>query len=128
MRIHIREGAARFYVQRCYRHAHPQCGQIHNPEWATMLRAVEGTWLEVETEHLFSDQFNTAPVEGVSESGMRIMLEDIDEIEDDVRQGVVKCQWCFGYDHDGDGKCDKCGKTEHLHPLNPLSPVAKEKP
>ena len=76
-------------------------------------------WLEVETEHLFSDQFNTAPIQNVSENGVRIMIEDVVEIKDDVRDGVVKCQWCYGYDKDNDGACDKCGKTEYLKPLNP---------
>lgn len=96
---------------------------LHRPEWAEMLRKVEGKWLDVETEHLFRDQFNTAPIPGVSANGMRIMLESVEAIEDDIRADVVKCGWCYGYDHDGDGKCDKCGKSEHLAPLKPLSPV-----
>lgn len=90
-----------------------------------MLEAVQGQWLEVETEHLFHDQFNVAPIPGVSDLGLRLMIEDIVAIEDDIRQGVVKCQWCYGYDHNHDGKCDKCGKTEHLSDLNPISPVAR---
>jgi hypothetical protein len=125
VKIHIRKGAGLAYFHRCYRKAHPQCGMLHNPEWVKKLQAIEETWVEVETDHLFRDQFNTVPIPGVSENGLRLMVEDIDAIEDDVRQGVVKCLWCGGYDHDHDGKCDKCGKEEYLEPLNPISPVQR---
>lgn len=120
MRVKVYQNAAANYHARCYRHAHPACGMLHRPEWEKMLRAVEGRWLEVETEHLFRDQFNTVPIPGVSDNGMRLMIEDVEAIEDDVRDGVIKCRWCFGYDHDKDGACDKCGKTDHLEPLNPI--------
>ena len=122
MRIKLNDNAATHYVRRCYRHAHPQCGQLHRPDFEAMLKAVEGQWLEVETDHLFSDQFNTAPIPGVSENGLRIMVSDIVEIEDDARIGVVKCNWCGGYDHDHDGACDKCGSIDYLKPLKVISP------
>jgi hypothetical protein len=88
-----------------------------------MLQKVEGKWLEVETEHLFADQFNTAPVPDVSENGIRLMIEDIAAIEGDVRPGIVKCRWCYGYDQDGDGKCDKCGKEDYLESLKVIQPI-----
>jgi hypothetical protein len=124
MRVKVNENAARNYVTRCYRHAHPACGRLHRPEWEEILSKVEGRWLEVETAHLFSDQFNTAPIEGVSVLGIRLRVEDVVDIEGDVRPGVVKCDWCFGYDGDGDGACDKCGRSEHLRPLVPKLPGA----
>lgn len=123
MKILMRDDAAKAYVQRCYKGARADCGMLHRPEFADMLRAVQGQWIEVETDHLFRDQFNTVPIPGVSDNGLRVMVNDIQAIEDDVRQGVVKCNWCYGYDHDKDGACDKCGKTEYLEPLNPISPV-----
>jgi hypothetical protein len=123
MRIRLNDKAATHYVTRCYRHAHPQCGMLHSPKFAKMLEAVEGQWLEVETDHLFNDQFNTAPIPGVSENGLRLMLGDIVAIEDDARIGVVKCAWCAGYDHNHDEACDNCGKSEYLHELKPLSPI-----
>lgn len=126
MRVKVNENAAQHYVARCYRHANPQCGKLHNEEYEAMLQQVQGQWLEVETEHLFRDQFNTGPVPGVSEHGLRLTVADVTEIEDDVRAGVIKCDWCFGYDHDKDGKCDKCGKTDFLRPLDPISPVSLE--
>lgn len=124
MRIHIRKDAASAYHHRCYKGAHPACGMLHNPDWEKMLEQVQGQWLEVETEHLFRDQFNTAPIPGVSELGMRIMIQDIDAIEDDARDGIIKCNWCFGYDKDNDGKCDNCSKSEYLEPLNPIKPTS----
>ena len=122
MRIRVAKGAGSAYHRRCYRGASPTCGMLHNPEWEAMLNRLEGRWLEVETDHLFSNQFNTAPIEGESESGLRLYLQDIDAIEGDVREGVVKCRWCGGYDHDHDGVCDKCGKDGCLEPIKPLSP------
>jgi hypothetical protein len=123
MRVLIHQNAAANYVRRCYKGARPQAYGLHRPEWEVMLRAVQGTWLEVETDHLFSDQFNTAPIPGVSELGMRVMIEDVAAIEGDVRHGVLKCGWCGGYDRDDDGACDKCSKTEHLELLKVIQPI-----
>ena len=124
MRVKLHDEAARNYVTRCYRHAHPECGMLHRPEWVEMLSAVQGQWLDVETAHLFSDQFNTGPIPGVSENGLRLMIEDVAEIEDDARIGVHKCGWCGGYSTDG-VTCDKCGKAEYVRPLNPKFPGGK---
>ena len=125
MKVKVSEGAARHYMTRCYQHAPPQCGMLHRPEWVKILEVVEGKWLEVEIEHLFRDQFNTAPIPGVSENGLRLMVEDISAIRDDVRQGVIKCQWCYGYSSPNFPVCLSCGKTEHLRPLNPISPIER---
>jgi hypothetical protein len=127
MKILIAKDASGIYHRACYRHARPDCGMLHNPTFKKMLEAIEGQWLDVETEHLFDDQFNTGPIPGVSEYGMRIMLNCVADIQDDVRVGVVKCGWCYGYDHDHDGKCDKCGKSEYLKPMKPLVPWKEKK-
>lgn len=119
MEILINENAAGNYIERCYKNARPDAYGLHNEQFYNILKNIQGKWLEVETEHLFSDQFNTAPIQDVSENGVRIMMEDVVEIKDDVRDGVVKCRWCYGYDKNNDGACDKCGKNEYLEPLNP---------
>lgn len=80
-----------------------------------MLEAVQGKWIEVETKHLFSDQFNTVPIPGVSELGMRIMMESVEEIEDDVRIGMKKCYYCG--EQTRDDKCNKCKTAEYLEKL-----------
>ena len=58
------------------------------------LKLVDGFELEVETEHLFTDQFNTSPIEGVSELGMRILHGAVAEVIDDERPGKMKCGYC----------------------------------
>jgi hypothetical protein len=119
MEILINENAAGNYIKRCYKHARPEAYGLHNENFYNILKNVQGKWLTVETEHLFSDQFNTAPIENVSVNGVRIMIEDVVEIKDDIRDGINKCRWCYGYDKDNDGACDKCGKNEYLEPLKP---------
>jgi hypothetical protein len=88
MKIKLTQEAASEYVRRCYKGANPRCGMLHNPQWAEMLRKVQGQWLDVETEYLFRDQFNTGPIAGVSEQGMRIDAASVAEIADDVRPGL----------------------------------------
>jgi len=87
-----------------------------------MLDAVAGKWIDVETDHLFKDQFNTPPIPGVTENGLRVMLSEVAEIKDDIREGVVKFSWCFGYDHNHDGHCDTCGRSDYLEPLRACKP------
>jgi hypothetical protein len=93
MRIKLYKDAAAQYVRRCYKHASPQAYGLHNEEFYNMLKKVQDTWLEVEIDYLFSDQFNTAPIPGVSESGMRIMAESVEEIEGDIRPGRYIDRW-----------------------------------
>ena len=121
MRILLNDKAASHYVQRCYRHAHPACGQLHNPKFAAMLEAVQGKWLEVETDYLFKDQFNTVPIPGVSELGLRVMATEVVAIEDDERLGAVKCGWCGAHQPEADGPhCTTCDKgSEFLMSLDP---------
>lgn len=89
MKIKLFPNAASEYVRRCYRHAPASCGRLHSPEFAAMLEKVNGQWLEIETDYLFADQFNTAPIEGVSELGLRVMAESVEQIEGDIRPGKI---------------------------------------
>jgi hypothetical protein len=114
MEILINEDASRNYITRCYRKARPDAVGLHNEKFYNILKGLQGKWVEVDTEFLFTDQFNTVVVEGVTGSGARIDLVDVAEIKDDVRQGLQKCQYCFGYDKNKDGACDRCGKEEYL--------------
>ena len=45
-----------------------------------------GEWVEIETTHLFHDQYNT--------KDKRIFDQDIVRIVDDVRLGLGKCRYC----------------------------------
>ncbi|TFG97485.1 hypothetical protein E4H12_08505, partial [Candidatus Thorarchaeota archaeon] len=71
-------------------------------KWIEMLKQVQGTTLEVETKYLWDNQFNTAPIPGVSKNGMRILdfkneKSIIEEIIDDVRPYRHKCVSCGNY-------------------------------
>jgi hypothetical protein len=95
MEILIKENAADNYFRRCYKGTRPDAVGLHNEGFYNILKGLQGKWVEVETTHLFSNQFNTVPVEGVTGSGARINMEDVEEIKDDVRHGVYKCVWCM---------------------------------
>lgn len=90
MKIKLYASASSNYVRRCYKGAHPACGMLHNQEFAAMLEKVNGQWIEVETDWLFRDQFNTAPIAGVSDLGLRVMAQDVEEIEGDIRLGRIR--------------------------------------
>ena len=88
MQIRIREGA---YLR-------------HRGSFSDSIRQSEGMLLDVDTEHLFSDQFNTMPIPGVSDNGLRVFAHDVDQIVDDVRLGMGNCTYC-----------GKCSPTENAN-------------
>jgi len=119
MEILIHENAANNYFRRCYRGTQPNAVGLHNEGFYNILKGLQGKWVEVDTTHLFTDQFNTVVIEGVTGSGARINLADVVEIKDDVRHGLQKCVWCYGYDHNHDGLCDRCEQSKYLVDLIP---------
>lgn len=60
----------------------------------SQLLEVAGTEIEVETEYLFRNQFNTVPIPDISENGLRVMEEYIECVIDDEREGKARCNWC----------------------------------
>ena len=92
-----------------------------NSEWYDMLKAVAGKTLVVETKHLFVDQFNTAPIEGVSKAGMRIMVESVEEVIDDEREYMLKCNYCGQMSEVSwvtSRRCPHCTQGDYLVPLS----------
>lgn len=69
-----------------------------DPAWKKAMSDIQGKWVPVETEHLFGDQFNT-PV-------ARVMIADVEDIENDVRPMAAKCQYC--------GACFQNVPDEHI--------------
>lgn len=65
------------------------------------LHGVAGTWLNVETEHLFNNQYNTGK--------FRVMDCDIQAIKDDIRPFKSKCGYCGTVVNKG----EKCNKYRH---------------
>lgn len=82
--------------------------------WLEKLRAIAGMTLEVETEYLFRDQFNTAPIPGVSESGMRIMGAFVERVVDDARLSRPRCQKCGEFYEETKQRCRHCWDTAEV--------------
>ena len=59
-----------------------------------MLKKLAGELVEVETDFMFTDQYNTVPVEGVSASGLRVMQIDVEEVIQDQRPDAGQCEGC----------------------------------
>lgn len=110
MKIRIRDNAGELYVR--------QQQFVINWEWAKQLEKIQGMTLEVETEFLFKDQFNTGPIEGVSDQGMRIMIGSVAEVIDDIRPYKMRCNWCGKVSNLG-VLCAHCKKPEYLERLSP---------
>lgn len=74
--------------------------------WQDAMNAMRGQWVEVETEHLFRNQFNVATA--------RVMACDIDGVKDDVRPFRKKCNWCGLHSAHVVKKCPNCGKDSFM--------------
>ena len=61
------------------------CG-ASNHSYRESLKALAGQWVDVETEHLFNDQYNVAH--------LRIMGQNVRKVKDDARLGKAKCGYC----------------------------------
>ena len=60
-------------------------------EW---LKENEGKWVEVETDHLFTNQYNT--------SNMRVLDSQVEAVSDDARIGKGKCKYCGSVLNEGE--------------------------
>jgi len=92
-----------------------------NDEWYEKLKAIAGRILKVETKYLFKDQFNTTPIEGVSETGMRVMAESVEYVIDDEREYTVRCNYCGHTAYMNmvtSERCPHCGQGDYLVPLS----------
>jgi len=101
MKIKIKKDASTIYVRRF------KLQMVPNQKWVKMLEQIEGMTIEVETDCLFKDQFNTVPIPNVSESGMRIEQGLVEEVIDDIRPGKMKCNMC-GHISDKASLCERC--------------------
>lgn len=111
MKIKIKDDAAKIYLSRF------KGQQIPNREWGNTLMKIQGLTLDVETEFLFKDQYNTAPIPGVSETGLRVMQESVAEVIDDIRNTRKFCGWCNHHSDINASSCGNCKKTEYFKSL-----------
>lgn len=108
MKIRIKDNAKQIYIA---------YSVGYSDEFARMLEAVQGQVLEVETRFLFRDQYNTAPIPGVTDLGLRIMDAWVAEVIDDIRPQKIRCQWCGKISDASEGFldiCIHCGKSEYI--------------
>jgi hypothetical protein len=119
MKIRIRKDARAAYIGRC---AHGLGFSPVNWVWAETLGKIAGKTIEVETEFLFSDQFNTVPIIGINngKTGLRLMNSDVAEVIDDIRPTKVRCDWCGKTSDLVNEVCPHCGKHEYIHGFNNL--------
>lgn len=101
-----------------------------DPSFIKKLQTIAGMTFDVETEHLFEDQYNITvlreQLSGVSakklwshdagKNGMRIMDSEVEEVIDDVRPFAGKCEFCWKIFLNGavepfliGALCDRCG-------------------
>jgi len=119
MKLRIKGDAGSIFIRNHYKGMNPQyCMPEVTREYADKITAIQGMTIEVETKYLWGDQFNTAPIEGISDCGLRILdfkgeKSIIEEIIDDARPGRAKCGNCGHYLHENDligDPCWWCGK------------------
>jgi len=82
-----------------------------NTPWAETMNLTRGQWVEVNTEFLFKDQFNTYDV--------RVMLRYVDAIEDDMRRYRKRCSWCGHHSALVSRRCEYCKHDDHFERFFP---------
>lgn len=125
----LNEAGMRPQRMECWARASNEPGAM---EFRECLRALDGREVELEIKHLFDNQWNTAPIKGLSDNGLRVFdwqdasfpdvrhvrqvqwLEQTEEMKV-LREGRVACGYC-GHQHDAPegGFCDRCLDSPYL--------------
>ncbi|MFH1547247.1 MAG: hypothetical protein ABIC57_02060 [bacterium] len=118
MKLKIKANAGSIFVKNYYRGKSRQAVMPSvTRKFADQITAIQGMTIIVETRYLWDNQFNTGPIPGISEHGIRItdLKEDesiIEDIIDDVRPSRLKCPECRHYLREmgeNEGTCYWCG-------------------
>lgn len=67
------------------------------------IKELEGKWVDVETDHLFTNQYNTKE--------LRVYDSQVEAVKDDARIGKGKCKYCGTMLSTG----ETCNKHEDCH-------------
>lgn len=86
--------------------------------WIHSMVLIQGSWIDVEEDHLFDDQFNTPPIPGGSKDGLRVMDCDVERVYMDKRHWLGKCGWCGAIDHKYMTCCPNCRETKYWKPFD----------
>ena len=72
-------------------------------DFRRQLEALAGEIVEIDTQFLFRDQFNT-----VEPRGLRLMTTHVAEVINDARPGRGRCNWCGNIVSEPDMGCAHC--------------------
>lgn len=102
----IAEGGKRMFI-RLREKIYPD---IHSSEqYKQFIKEFAGQWVEVDTEYLFHNQYNTTALvraDGSFDGGYRLCDSQIDAVRNDARVGKGKCKYCGNMVNTGEG-CSK---------------------
>ena len=113
MKIKIKTNALDMYLREHTNFDGSYEGEDH---WERILENISGTIIEVDTEMLFKHEFNTKPIKNISDSGIRVMEEYVEEIFNDLRYGKAFCELCEKVSN-SDEVCTNCGREDYLDPF-----------
>ncbi|PHA62837.1 hypothetical protein [Bacillus wiedmannii] len=113
MKIRLKENIVQLYIEE---HTDWQGNYFGEDHWEIVLGKIAGKTVEVDTEMLFKHEFNTMPIPGVSEEGIRVLEDYVDEVIDDIRHGKARCDLCNSIS-DSTEVCTHCGKSDYLEPF-----------
>lgn len=85
----------------------------NNPQYTKWIEDNRGKWVEVETDHLFNNQYNTDTA--------RIYDTQIDAVRDDARVNMGKCSYCGTMMHQKELICLKHAECPE-HGVNWFTP------
>ncbi|MDG0860350.1 hypothetical protein [Staphylococcus equorum] len=95
-----------------------QDSYLDDYEFEDILDNIAGKTLEVDTEFMFPNEFNLKPIPGLTNDFIRVFIEDVDKVIDDIRSGKAHCELC-GETSDSLEVCTHCGHSDYLEPLIP---------
>lgn len=128
--------------------------KMHSSSWAAgpghyeFVRDIDGQTVELETEHLFDNQWNTAPIPGKSDKGLRVFdwaedaclpnkffkqghyLDQTDEMRE-IRRNTDACGYCGKQEPAAKGYvfCPHCIGSQYLTveslPMTRMVPVCE---
>lgn len=90
-----------------------------------VLDGIDGKWVFVETDWLFSNHFNIPPVPG-SKNGLKIMDSRVSAILNDKRVGRKFCHYCHKHSAWEAKICEKCGKANYFEPFGKIEIIRAE--
>lgn len=126
MYIIIKKDAAECYRNE-YRTKSGKVNSSFNYQWYLVLKKIEGMKIEVDTKYLFKNQFiifNTIPIKGISNIGLRIMDYCVEKVINDKKVNKVSCRLCGNVQekfiiqdiiNNENKKCLKCNKIGYLY-------------